>query len=194
VPASCWRKARSVWCECVPHSSTTHDSRLGPAAGREGSHQGECGRSDEKRRQRQMRHRAEHNSPETRDRANVRLRRLTRSAVLAATGATALIGVVVAKEHPGAGSGAGASGKPPAQSATTPNATTPPTSSTPTSTPTTSTPTTSTPTSAPASGGSAIPTTAPTTLAPTTTTTTTTSRPPTTTTTRPVVTSGGTSR
>ena len=37
-------------------------------------------------------------------RANVRLRRVTRSAVIAATGASALVGVVVAKEVPG-GSG-----------------------------------------------------------------------------------------
>ncbi len=34
----------------------------------------------------------------------VRLRRLTRCAVLTSTGATALIGVIVAKEHPGGSS------------------------------------------------------------------------------------------
>jgi hypothetical protein len=42
------------------------------------------------------------NSPETRGRVEARLRRLTRAAVLLATGAAVAIGVVVAKEHPGA--------------------------------------------------------------------------------------------
>ncbi len=42
------------------------------------------------------------NSPETRRHTDARLRRLTRAAALAATGATIAIGVVVAKEHPGA--------------------------------------------------------------------------------------------
>lgn len=42
------------------------------------------------------------NSPETRGRADARLRRVTRAAALLAAGATAAIGVVVAKEHPGA--------------------------------------------------------------------------------------------
>ncbi len=42
------------------------------------------------------------NSPEARQRADARLRRLTRSAAVLATGATFAIGVVVAKEHPGA--------------------------------------------------------------------------------------------
>lgn len=40
-------------------------------------------------------------SPDTRARAQVRLRRLTRAAVVGATGATALIAVAVAREHPG---------------------------------------------------------------------------------------------
>jgi hypothetical protein len=42
------------------------------------------------------------NSPETRQLADARLRRLTRTAALVATGAAIAIGVVVAKEHPGA--------------------------------------------------------------------------------------------
>ena len=48
------------------------------------------------------------NSPETRWRANARLRRVTRAAALLATGATIAIGVVVAKEHPGASASSGA--------------------------------------------------------------------------------------
>jgi hypothetical protein len=43
-----------------------------------------------------------HHSPETRQRADARLRRLTRSAAVIATGATIAIGVLVAKEHSGA--------------------------------------------------------------------------------------------
>ena len=42
------------------------------------------------------------NTPESRDKARSRLRTLTRAAVFAATGATAVIGIVVAHEHPGA--------------------------------------------------------------------------------------------
>jgi len=42
------------------------------------------------------------NSPEARGRVDGRIRRLTRVAALLATGATVAIGVVVAKEHPGA--------------------------------------------------------------------------------------------
>ena len=49
-----------------------------------------------------MRARPSSDTPETRRRADVLLRLLTRSAVLGATGATIAIGVVVAKEHPGA--------------------------------------------------------------------------------------------
>ncbi len=111
--------------------------------------------------------RPERSSPEARERANMRLRRLTRSAVIAATGATALIGVVVAKEHPGASSGASPKGTTPALPPTTSTTTSPPTT-----TPTTATPTTSTPTTPATSGGSSTPATVPTTLAPTTTTTT----------------------
>jgi cytoskeletal protein RodZ len=48
----------------------------------------------------------EDHSPESRERADVLVRRLTRSAVLVATGATVLVGVIVAKEHPGASAGA----------------------------------------------------------------------------------------
>jgi hypothetical protein len=88
-----------------------------------------------------MRRRHQQNSPEGRERADVRLRRLTRSAVLLATGATAVIGVVVAKEHPGASAATSTSNEP---------------STTPTTTPTTS----------PASGGTSTPVT----QAPTTTT------------------------
>jgi hypothetical protein len=75
------------------------------------------------------------NSPESRERANVRLRRLTRSAILATAGATALIGVIVAKEHPGASSGDSATGTTPSQN---------PTTSVPTSTSNSSPPTTTT--------------------------------------------------
>jgi cytoskeletal protein RodZ len=48
-----------------------------------------------------MQHQSEPSTPDTRQRALVRLRRLTRSSVLAAVGATAVIGIVVADEHPG---------------------------------------------------------------------------------------------
>jgi cytoskeletal protein RodZ len=116
-------------------------------------------------------------SPETRRRANALLRLLTRSVVLVATGATIAIGVVVAKEHPGAS----ASSNPvPSQAPIT-------------STPSTSTTTTSPPITTPTSSD---PGSASTYQAPTTTTSppTTTTLPPTTTTTPPVVTSGATSR
>ena len=89
--------------------------------------------------------------------------------------ATVAIGVVVAKEHPGA---SGSSTAPAAVPAA-------PTTASTTTTTTTAPPTTTTPSASP---GSTAPTT--TTLPPTTTTT----LPPTTTTTLPVVTSGGTSR
>jgi cytoskeletal protein RodZ len=52
-------------------------------------------------------------NPQSRDRAQQWLRRATRAIVLAATGAAAVIGIVVAQEHPGASStssGAGSSG------------------------------------------------------------------------------------
>jgi hypothetical protein len=60
------------------------------------------------------------NSPETRGRADARLRRLTRVAALLATGATVAIGVVVAKEHPGASA---TSPTVPAQNPTAPSTT-----------------------------------------------------------------------
>ncbi len=44
------------------------------------------------------------NTPESRERARSRLRSLTRGAVVAATGATVVIGVVVSRDHPGSGS------------------------------------------------------------------------------------------
>jgi negative regulator of sigma E activity len=53
------------------------------------------------------------NTPQSRARAQAWLRRATRAAVLAATGLAALIGVVVAREHPGSSStssGTGATG------------------------------------------------------------------------------------
>ena len=46
----------------------------------------------------------EPNTPESREQATSRLRALTRAAILAAGGATVLVGVVVAHDHPGAGS------------------------------------------------------------------------------------------
>ncbi len=45
------------------------------------------------------------NTPERRDRAQAWLRRATRATLLGATGAAAVIGVVVAQEHPGSGAG-----------------------------------------------------------------------------------------
>jgi cytoskeletal protein RodZ len=65
-----------------------------------------------------MTHPNEYNTPEARQRATVRIRRLTRTAVLAAAGATALIGVFVAKEHPGASSADRATGTNPTTSST----------------------------------------------------------------------------
>src|ERR1700722_9585629 len=115
-------------------------------------------------------------SPDTRRRAATSLRFVTQLAAVAATGATVVIGIVVAKEHPGAT----ASGSAPLQ--------TPSTSTTVAPTTTTS-PTTTTPTSPSLGAGSSSPTTT-TTLPPTTTTI----APPTTTTTRPVATSGATRR
>jgi hypothetical protein len=117
-------------------------------------------------------------TPDTRRRAATSLRYLTRFAAVAATGATVVIGIVVAKEHPGAS----ASGNTPLQ--------TPSTSTTTTVAPTTTTsPNTTEPTSSDLGAGSSSATTT-TTLPPTTTTT----APPTTTTTRPVATSGATRR
>lgn len=113
-------------------------------------------------------------TPIDRARAQARLKRLTRTVIVLASGATAFIGVTVAKEHPGASS---PSTNPPLPGSTP--ATTPSTSATPTTSPTTTTgpiPLQASPT--------------PTTSPPATTTTS----PPTTTTTRPVATSGGTSR
>ena len=124
-----------------------------------------------------MKHPNEHNTPAARRRADARVRLLTRAAVLAATGATALIGVVIAKEHPGVSA---------ASDATRSGGSS--TSGTSTSTSTTSTSTTTTGSSGTSDTQA---TTTPTTSKPTTTTTT---SHPTTTTTQPVVTSGGTSR
>lgn len=42
-------------------------------------------------------------TPENREKARSRLRTLTRGAVFAAAGATAVIGVVVSRDHPGSG-------------------------------------------------------------------------------------------
>ena len=51
------------------------------------------------------------NTPQSRDRGDAWLRRATRAAVLGATGAAALIGVVVAQERPGSSStGSGSTG------------------------------------------------------------------------------------
>ena len=80
------------------------------------------------------------NSPATRQHADARLRRLTRAAALVATGATIAIGVVVAKEHPGASA---PSKTAPVQvpSTTSPSTATPTSPSPPTTTTTTSAPT-----------------------------------------------------
>ena len=43
-------------------------------------------------------------TPESRDRAQARVRTLTRAAVFAATGIAAFMGIVVAREHPGSSS------------------------------------------------------------------------------------------
>src|SRR5580658_3145061 len=103
-------------------------------------------------------------TPASRHQAQVRLRRLTRTSVLAAFGATAVIGVVVADEHPGASG----------STKTTTSSTTAPS-------PPTSTSTTASPGSSSTSATSAPSATTPSTTAPTTTTTT------------PRVISGGTS-
>jgi hypothetical protein len=42
-----------------------------------------------------------HHTPEMRDRTQLRVRRLTRAAVVSASGVSVLIGFVVAAEHPG---------------------------------------------------------------------------------------------
>ncbi len=119
-------------------------------------------------------------TPIDRARAQARLKRLTRTVIVLAGGATAFIGVTVAKEHPGASAAPANPPLPGSTPATTPTTTPPPTTTT---TPTTSPTTTVGPISP---QGSPTTTTSP----PTTTTTS----PPTTTTTRPVTTSGGTSR
>lgn len=45
------------------------------------------------------------NTPAERDRAKARLRFLTRGAIVAASGATVALGIVVAQDHPGASAG-----------------------------------------------------------------------------------------
>jgi hypothetical protein len=115
-------------------------------------------------------------SPDTRRRAVTSLRFLTRLTAVAATGATVVIGIVVAKEHPGGTASVSAPLQTPSTSTTV--------------APTTTTlPPTTTPTSSTLGAGSLSPTT--TTTLPTTTTTV---APPTTTTTQPVATSGATRR
>jgi hypothetical protein len=84
-----------------------------------------------------------HHSPETRRRANVRVRRLTRASFVAATGATALIGAVVAKEHPAKS----ASALLPSTTTTTPTTSSPSLPSSPSTTTVQTTPTTTTTTS-----------------------------------------------
>ncbi len=121
------------------------------------------------------------------DRAKVqtRITRLTRTAIVLAGGATACIGVAVAKEHPGASTPPANQplpGPAPATTSST-NPTTVPTAPVPAPVPAPA------PATTPAPGVSGVSPT-PTTSIPTSTTTS----PPTTTTTRPVVTSGATSR
>jgi hypothetical protein len=53
---------------------------------------------------------SEPSTPQTREKAQSKVRHLTRGAVIAAAGLTALIGVVVAEEHPGSGSAPKGSG------------------------------------------------------------------------------------
>lgn len=115
-------------------------------------------------------------TPIDRARAQARLKRLTRTVIVLAGGATAFIGVTVAKEHPGASAPPSNPPPPGPAPATTPSTTIPP-------------PTNPTPTTGPISPQGS-PTTTTTTSPPPTTTTS----PPTTTTSRPVATSGGTSR
>lgn len=95
------------------------------------------------------------NTPETRRRAHLRIRLLTRSTVVAATGATALIGILVAKEHPGASATSQAKKTDPASStATTTTTTTAPSSGGRVTTQTTTThPTTTTTQPVVTSGG-----------------------------------------
>jgi len=63
-----------------------------------------------------MRRSDQYNSPESRERTDARLRHLTRAAVLAAIAASAMIGIVIAKEHPGASSATHTAGTTPAKS------------------------------------------------------------------------------
>src|SRR5471032_3275480 len=51
-----------------------------------------------------MKESVEQNSPPSLQRARLRLRRMTQTAVVAATASTAVIGVLVAREHPGTSS------------------------------------------------------------------------------------------
>jgi hypothetical protein len=110
----------------------------------------------------------------SRQRAQATIRRLTSTAIVAAAGVTTLMGVVVAREHPGSANAAAPENTP---------ANAPPSSTTVPQVAPTTVPQVSTPPVAPNPGTTV-------TQPPTTTT----SEPPTTTTTRPAVTSGGTSR
>jgi hypothetical protein len=103
-----------------------------------------------------MTHRNEHNTPEARERAKARVRRLTRAAVIAAMGATGLIGVLVAKERPGASSAETVTQTNPTTTTSTTTTTTTASGShrtSSTTTPTTSTPTTTTTQPVVTSGG-----------------------------------------
>lgn len=100
------------------------------------------------------------NTPESRESARSRLRNLTRGAVLAATGAAAVIGIVVANDHPGAGGTTrttGSSGSTTAGTATSSGSssagTTGTTGNTGATTTTTTTPTVSSSTPSVTSGG-----------------------------------------
>ncbi len=118
-------------------------------------------------------------TPDARAKVQARITRLTRTAIIVASGATAFIGITVAKEHPG--------GSAPSTAPRSPAPTPAPTTGSPTApTPTTSPPTTTTTLPAPTTGSPTAPTT--------TTSPTPTTSPPTTTTTKPVATSGGTSK
>ena len=85
-------------------------------------------------------------TPEKRQRADARVNRITCAAIVVATGATAVIGFAVAKEHPGKSSAASLKGSEPTVTLPPVHETAPTTSVPPTAT--------STPTSAPRSGGS----------------------------------------
>lgn len=61
-----------------------------------------------------------HHSSHARAQAQERLGKITRAVVLAAVGGTAFIGVVVAKEHPGASSAAPSTGSTPTVAPTSP--------------------------------------------------------------------------